>query len=62
MRQLNLENFRKEDKTETRQVTIFRGILGCFARDRLEEAMKLKHICSLVHFLPSVHEQHLGNT
>lgn len=33
MIQLNLENFRREDKTEMRQVTIFRGILGCFVRE-----------------------------
>lgn len=57
MRQLNLENFRRKDKTEMRQLTIFRGILSCFVR----EAMKLKYTCSLVHFLPSVREQYPDN-
>lgn len=57
MRQLNLENFRREDKTEMGQVTIFRRILGCAVR----EGVKLKHTCSFVHFLPRVCEQYPDN-
>lgn len=58
MRLFNLEDFRREDKTEMWQVTIFGGILGW---DRLEEAMKLKDTYSFVHFIPGVREQYPDN-
>jgi len=57
MRQFNLESSTTEDKFQS----LGEYLAVSLERGRLEEAVKLKGTCSLVHFLASACEQHPDN-